>query len=150
MMKKYFENQNIDFINNMNTRHNYQALANAIIAHGNCISSGNQEWLTRWEKQITQIIKKDFPHGSGFDCGTKFDIDDNLKFDGSKLVFTTEFHHMNEDGYYDGWTSHKITVKPCLLSGFTISISGPNRNDIKELIHDWFYDALHADCTVQA
>ena len=52
---------------------------------------------------------------------------------------------MNDAGSYDGWTDHVITVRPSLAFGFELKISGPNRNDIKEYIHDTFDTALSAE-----
>lgn len=134
----------------MKNQQNYQALASAIVAYGNCINSNNQEWQDRWKKQIAEIVSHDFPHGSGFDSGTKFDLSNNLRFNGEKLVFTTAFHHMNEGGMYDGWSEHVVIVSPSLAYGFTVKISGRDRNEIKEYIAEMFHAALSADCTVQA
>ena len=38
------------------------------------------------------------PSGGGFDSGTKLVFADD-----SRIVFETEFHHMNDGGFYDGW-----------------------------------------------
>jgi hypothetical protein len=85
-------------------------------------------------------VSDHMPHGSGFDGGTQFDY---VASHSEKLVFNTSFHHMDEHGCYGGWTDHIVTVVPSLSSpGFNLKISGRNRNDIKELIHQSFYDAL--------
>lgn len=49
---------------------------------------------------------------------------------------------MNDAGYYDGWTEHTITVTPAFIGGFELSISGRNRNDIKDYISEVFNQAL--------
>jgi len=46
---------------------------------------------------------------------------------------------MNEHGFYDGWTEHRITVKPSLAFGFELTISGRDRNEIKDYLSDVFY-----------
>lgn len=84
----------------------------------------------------------DGPSGSGIDCGTKTDLND---WDGRKIVFYASFHHMNDSGYYDGWTEHVFTVYPSLLWGFDMKISGPNRNDIKEYLNDVYSVWLNED-----
>jgi hypothetical protein len=43
---------------------------------------------------------------------------------------------MNEGGMYDAWTEHTIRVRPSLSSGFTLTISGRDRNEIKEYLHE--------------
>lgn len=46
---------------------------------------------------------------------------------------------MNDNGCYDGWTEHRITVRP-EFDGVSITVSGSNRNDIKDYISYIFYD----------
>jgi len=117
----------------------YRKLASLVQAHINCEISGNKEWFEKHEARIEELVKNYMPSGSGFDCGTKIDLDKSTP---EKLVFYTDFHHMNEVGYYDGWTEHRITVRPSLAFGFTLTISGKNRNEIKDYIHQAFDCAL--------
>ena len=102
------------------------------------------EWKDRHEDLIESLVKQHLSHGSGFDCGTKIDLDASHA---DKLVFTTEFHYMNENGYYDGWTAHTVTVTPSLARAFNLRISGRNRNDIKEMMYQDFDYALRVDVT---
>jgi len=104
-------------------------LVNALVAKANCQTSRNSEWETKWEKRIEQLLDL-LPSGIGFDNGTK--LNEEKTCPRSKVVFNTGYHHMNEGGYYCGWTDHRVTVKPDLLHGFTVSISGRNVNDIKD------------------
>ena len=120
----------------------YQELASRIQARLNCAESGNVEWFEKHEARIEELVKNYMPSGSGFDCGTKIDLDKSTP---EKLVFYTDFHHMNEVGYYDGWTEHRITVRPSLAFGFTLTISGKNRNEIKDYIHQAFDCALNEE-----
>lgn len=109
-------------------------LAQKLDAFHNCQKSGNTEWRDKWEARI-EAIMTDAPSGSGIDSGTELDWE---KSNGNKLVFTTAYHHMNEHGMYCGWTEHTVTVKPHLYHGFTLTISGRNRNDIKDYLHEIF------------
>lgn len=93
------------------------------------------------EGYAEDIVKRYMPSGSGFDSGTKIDIDRSTA---EKLVFTTSFHHMNDGGFYDGWTEHTVTVRPSLVLGETLTISGRDRSDVKEFIHQVFQSALSA------
>lgn len=45
------------------------------------------------------------PSGSGFDAGTRIEKSSDFS-----VVFFTEYHHMNEMGYYDGWTKHTVKI----------------------------------------
>jgi hypothetical protein len=113
---------------------NVKELANAIAAYKNCKASGNVEWAEKHLEKIEGICNN-LPSGSGFDAGTEILLD---KCTPNRLVFFTEFHHLS-DGYYVGWTKHNVIVEPS-FSGFHISITGRNFNDIKEYISDVFND----------
>lgn len=118
-------------------RYLYSELALAIEARRNCITSGNEEWLIKWTDRVRELQDM-LPSGSGIDCGTKVNLP---KSRAEKLVLTASFHHMNEAGYYDGWTEHTITVTPS-FSGLNIRVSGRNRNDIKDYLCDTYYHTL--------
>ncbi len=77
------------------------------------------------------------PSGSGFDNGTEIDE----RSTPSRLVLLTSFHHMDENGNYDGWTSHTVTVTPT-FAGLDVRVSGRDRNNIKDYIADVFRAAL--------
>jgi hypothetical protein len=121
----------------------YQQLASLVTARENCVKSGNDVWFDKHGEAIETIVNNYMPSGSGFDSGTKIDLD---KSTGDKLVFTTSYHHMNDGGYYDGWSDHTVTVKPSLLHGFTLNIGGRDRNGFKDYAYDVFQIALYADC----
>ena len=123
----------------------YSEIASRVIAIGNCINSKNTEWQAKHETALEEIVKEFMPRGSGFDSGTTLDIDAAIKCNAAKLVFNTSFHHMNDGGYYNGWTSHVVTVSPSLAFDFTLKISGRDRNGIKEYMHDVFNQALNTE-----
>jgi hypothetical protein len=108
----------------------------------NCIQSGNAEWRDRHEARAELLVRKHMPSGGGFDSGVQIDLDQSTQ---NKLVFRTSFHHMNEVGYYDGWTDHEVIVTPDLAHGYTMRITGRNRNDIKDYMHECFDMALSTE-----
>lgn len=129
----------------------YQHIASALCAFHNCKRSGSLEWQDNHESTINQLCKDFMPSGSGVDCGTEFDWDassterqlkDSIP---ARLVFSFSYHHMNENGMYEGWTSHKATVKPCLVFGYKLAISGPDKNGIKDYLYDLFSHALDTE-----
>lgn len=89
-------------------------------------------------RDILEAIEHWLPSGSGVDNGSTIDRDASTPV---KIVIQTAYHHMNENGYYDGWTEHKITVTPT-FSSFDIRVSGSNRNEIKDYLADCFMSAL--------
>ena len=121
----------------------YERLANAIVARRNCEESGNEEWRLKHGETITELLS-DAPSGGGFDSGTTLST---LKSGESKLVFDTSFHHMDENGMYDGWTDHQVVVTPSFICGYDIRITGCNANDIKSYIADVFCEWLSEEVT---
>ena len=129
-----------------------QQIAAAFQAHLNCERDLNsegihesliplrQEWSERLLNRIERMCREYLPSGGGFDSGTQF-IKEFSRPD--RLVFAVEFHHMNDSGFYDGWTYHKVIVTPSFF-GFDLKVTGLNRNEIKEYIADVFHSALSA------
>lgn len=98
------------------------------------------QWGDIAQDRLAQLVDL-LPSGSGIDSGTKLE-----SADASKIVLSAGFHHMNDGGYYDGWTHHKITIRP-RFDGIDVTISGRNRNDIKEYLHQTYHHALSAQVT---
>jgi hypothetical protein len=121
----------------------YKALARLVGAYHRCLSPDANEsqrsWADKHRDRVEELVKEHMPSGSGFDSGTKLDLDESTE---NRLVFHTSFHHMNENGFYDGWTEHSVHVTPHLAFDFRLRITGRNRNDIKDYMHDLFHDAL--------
>lgn len=119
----------------------YQAFAAAIGARENCAKSGNAEWYGKWTERLEEL-EHEMPSGSGFDCGTKIDLERSTS---EKLVFTTSYHHMDDGGSYDGWTEHEVIVTPSLQFGFQVRVTGRDRNDTKDYIAECFDSTLRED-----
>jgi hypothetical protein len=119
----------------------YVELAESLGAVIRCRAAPGQygDWEARHSARIERATKDYMPSGSGFDSGTTIDLDASTA---DKLVFSTSYHHMNENGFYDGWTDHDIIVTPDLASGFKLRITGRDRNGIKDYIAETFDSAL--------
>lgn len=91
----------------------------------------NSAWEIPAETRLRQLCKF-LPSGSGIDYGTKLD---RKKSNSEKLVFEFGFHHMNNGGFYDGWTDHTAVVKPS-FDGIDLQITGRDRKQIKDYLHD--------------
>ena len=125
------------------------AIATAIQARNSCheksaIPNGEsahwQGMRDKWESLLSDM-EAELPSGSGFDNGTKIAWNES---EHGKVVLYTSFHHMDENGGYDGWTEHKITVKP-IFGGIRIIVGGQNKNDIKEYIRETFHHCLETE-----
>src|SRR3990167_6826633 len=112
----------------------YHNLARLCGAYGRCVKENNP-YAEKHRESIKSIVKGHFPSGSGFDKGTVFDLNESS---GEKLVFHTSFHHMNEGGFYDGWTEHSVIVMPSLEMGFRLRVTGRDKNQIKDYIAEMF------------
>ncbi len=117
----------------------YKAIARKLTPWTIATDSGIPERRAEHAESIEFICREFAPSGSGFDNGTRLDLDAS---NSQRLVFVTSFHHMNDTGYYCGWTDHKVTVRPSFAFDFDLSIGGRNRNDIKEYIADVFGEFL--------
>lgn len=120
----------------------YKRLASALQAIENCAKSGNAEWQARHDDTIKNLCRDYLPCGGGFDSGTTFNFDDSKP---QRLVLQTSFHHMNEHGYYDGWTEHAVIITPCLFSEFNVDVRGRDRSGIKDHIAETFAQALRQE-----
>lgn len=98
-------------------------------------NNANAQWADIARARLGQLVDM-LPSGSGIDCGTKL-----VSASATKIVLSAGYHHMNDAGYYDGWTEHRITIRPTFDS-LDIHISGRNRNDIKEYLHEVYALAL--------
>lgn len=116
----------------------YRHIASRLQAMENCQQANNLEWLGRHGDVLEKLCRDYLPRGSGIDAGTTLD---NISHAG-RLVFNTSYHHMNEHGYYDGWTEHTVIVTPSLLNEFDLRITGRDRNDIKDYLYDVFAEVL--------
>lgn len=111
--------------------------------------------VTRWipitdEFRIEKMDKLDelsnlLPSGSGIDSGCAIDEEMSTK---NKIVIHSSFHHLDNNGFYCGWSNFDIIVTPDLFQDFNLKIVGRNAiypafSDTKEYLYSVFYDALN-------
>ena len=118
----------------------YAQISSALVAMRNCQKTNNSEWEAKHLDTIENLVRE-LPSGGGFDSGTSIDLDASQE---NKLVLNTAFHHMTDNGMYDGWTEHTVIIRPS-FDGFTVDVKGRDRNDIKDYIAQSFYDVQTPD-----
>lgn len=118
-----------------------EQIASSLSARDHCIDRDNGGMVRLHTKALAEL-ERELPNGSGFDEGTKISLDKSRP---ERLVLHTHFHHMNDNGMYDGWTEHTVVVKPSLVYGIKLTISGPNRNGVKQYIEDVFQTTLRSE-----
>lgn len=117
----------------------YQAIASTLAWARNAEERGNAEWGPKARARLQWLVDQ-LPSGSGIDIGPS--LDEEASDPDRKLVFTFSYHHMNGHGCYDGWTDHTLIVRPSLQDGIDLRITGKDRNQIKEYLHEVFHHAL--------
>ena len=123
----------------------YQAIASKLQAMKNLENMDDVNgWYDKHAESIGGLIKEHFPHGSGFDGLIWLDFNNSTP---QKLVFFAEYHHMNENGYYDGWSTLKIVVKPSLEWGFDFKITGIARK--YRFDNEYFEDVVNSFLTME-
>lgn len=124
----------------------YQALSEVFDWMSRC--KGDPQYKIGYEMARAQwvYLKGLLPSGSGIDSGTKII---GQKCSPRRFVMVAEYHHMNESGMYDGWTSHTITVKAHLYWGFELTVGGRNRNDIKDYLYEVYDSCLREEVDEQ-
>lgn len=113
----------------------YKELASTLYAYQQCKKGLNTLWEEKHKKRIIELIDK-LPHGAGIDGKYCF----NWEADPDRYIeFTCEYHFMNENGYYDGWTSFAVRVYPHLFLDVRLVITGkfPGKyQDVKEGLYE--------------
>lgn len=102
----------------------------------------NNNVTDRWREYLYNLEKL-LPYGSGFDSGCELELEKSTP---DKLVIKTSYHHLDDNGFYSGWTDHKVIVTPSLRFGFELRVTGKNKNQIKDYIVEEFYHVLSQDC----
>lgn len=120
----------------------YQAIASRMAAIRNCAERGNLEWQEKHESALAELIEKHLPHGSGFDAGTTFDVESHIYGNPERLIFGADYHHLNANGFYTGWTRHAVIVSPSLVGGISLRVTGRDKNGIKDYIAETFNHCL--------
>lgn len=118
-----------------------EAIAQALQARATCEENGNLQWHAIWSDRLDHIARNALPSGSGVDSGTAIGMDSKP----NAIKLYTQFHHMDDSGCYAGWTEHTVTIRPAFIGRFDLTISGRDRNDIKNYLGELFDHALRAD-----
>lgn len=118
----------------------YSTIANAILVLKSTKGPFGNNALRLQEAVLEDIEENFLPYGSGFDAGCKISLEDSSH---NKIVITSSYHKLNEDGYYDGWIDLIVTVTPSLIFDFVLTIDGEGIDDLdRAYFQDEFGNAL--------
>ena len=124
----------------------YKHLARKMDAYIRCMETPDNDFTNKHKESIETLVYQYMPSGSGIDAGINFDFTNSTA---NKLVLTFSYHHMDESGYYDGWTEHKLIVTPSLAFGFDMKITGRDKNATKDYLYQTFDYALRLEVEAQ-
>ena len=113
-------------------------IARIVQALRNAQAANNVERVDRWADALDKLEAHCLPSGSGIDQGTKVDLERSTD---RKIVMLAPFHHMDEHGYYDGWTYYDVIVTPT-FDGAHVRIAGRDRNGSKDYLRETYAYAL--------
>lgn len=120
----------------------YRVIARTLQARANCIAEGKAYIAARLmhEDNLRDIERNLLPSGSGIDNGCKLEMPD--EYDGT-FTMTFGYHHMDENGFYCGWTQHAIAVRPSLVSDFDLDMESDledfdDRDDLEDYLAQVF------------
>jgi hypothetical protein len=117
----------------MNNTINLTLLARLLQARLNSIKANNTEWVDKHTIYIDAMLKA-LPHGSGIDNGMQLDFENSTE---TRIVFKFSWHHMDENGYYDGWSDHELIITPT-FGDKDLRITGKRLGDIKDHLYQLF------------
>lgn len=126
----------------------YREIASKLDAMRHCTrdSDAGNRWYDMHKDVLDFIADNYLASGSGFDSGTTIDVDASRP---NKIVLHTSYHHMNECGYYDGWSEHSVVVTPSLINPIDVKITGRDCNGFKDYAFEVFFWALLEDIDTQ-
>lgn len=107
-------------------------------AERNCAKAGNHEQGERWAAMLGRIERVHLPSGAGIDSGCTIE---RRRTGACTIVIAFGYHHMDEDGFYTEWTHHRATIR-ATFGGIDVTVSGQDRNEVKEYLADTFREYL--------
>jgi hypothetical protein len=92
---------------------------------------------------VVAALRDRLPSGSGFDAPPTVEIRPaRRKGAPPELRIRAPFHLMNGAGFYVGWTTYRITVRPAWNGGIDVTIRGPDADGLREYVADTYHHAL--------
>ena len=118
----------------------YEAIARARYS---MLNAKDPHWFDTFSKELNDLLSNYLPHGSGIDGETAV-CPSRSKDD--RIVIASNYHLMNENGFYVRWIKFDIVIKPNLQWGMDLSVKGQfgKDQDVKEYLAELFHEALYA------
>ena len=89
-------------------------------------------------EQMEDLVKNYLPSGSGFDG----DISIDEKSTDEKIIIHVEYHHMDINGFYDGWSTFKVIITASMAYNYLVQVKG------ESVVSKYFYHAGFDDFVI--
>ncbi len=106
----------------------------------NCQKSNNTDWQKNHSYYLDELEKNYLPHGSGIDSGCII----NRTFKKDTVIINVPYHLMDENGYYCGWQTYRLIIKP-KFDSLSIKIQGKDKYLLKDYLYDLFDHVLNEE-----
>ena len=95
-------------------------------------------------EQMEDLVKNYLPSGSGFDG----DISIDEKSTDEKIIIRVEYHHMDINGFYDGWSTFKVIITASMAYNYCMQVKGESvvRKYFYHVGFDDFVISVFRDC----
>lgn len=129
----------------------YRMLASSIDARKRCLAhpvdapdAAHWRQCAESHEAAAEAMLYELPHGSGLDGDWAIDW---ARCNDNRIVLTIDFHNMNSNGYYCGWSTLTVTVKSSLLFGLEVRVVGAGRgnSDLADSLADSLCDAFETE-----
>lgn len=129
----------------------YFLIADRLRSYKNCLKSGVKTWEANHYHELRRL-ERSLPHGCGIDGKVEINTDIELTYE--HFIIDSEYHCMNSDGFYCGWITFRVDVRPS-WDNIDVSINIDNLDidenylgkeydelSLVDHLHDVFYHAL--------
>ena len=102
------------------------------------------KYLDSKNKRVEDLVKNYLPSGSGFDG----DISIDEKSTDEKIILRVEYHHMDINGFYDGWSTFKVIITASMAYNYCMQVKGESvvRKYFYHVGFDDFVISVFRDC----
>jgi hypothetical protein len=98
--------------------------------------------MSQRELLLEHIESNILPSGSGIDNGCKIDLENHTA---ERFTIRFGYHHMDEHGYYCGWTDYRAVIRADLAYGYRIDVYGKDVNGIKDYLAELFVTVMEQE-----
>jgi len=128
-------------------KHDEQTIASKIASLTDAIrrwenydpESISAHFAPKYRAERETLIREHLPHGAGIDAPITLDEE---RSNDHRLVFEVPFHQMDDEGYYCGWTTFRVTVTCSIAYGLSVKATGRGRFGLRDYVEEMMQYAM--------